>query len=203
MADDKFDLSFFEENIDTEFQQPYRKTLKVKALKTDAQNKSSLKNRLSLSKVKSCDYIKLIDNQCFLIEFTDLQRQEHGAEQLLHSLKSKLCPVDKENQRKCVAAEAGKVERMFKAKDLVFVELRQKCIESTLLLHRIADLNDFILTKKYKNKSFLVVVKDMTPADTPAFQALNAKLKDSLLGVVDNVKIIPQERLESYLEKAG
>lgn len=197
------DFSCFEENIDTEFQGAYRKILDVKALRTDAQNKDSLKNKLNLSRIKSCDYVKVFGDSCFLIEFTDLQRQEEGVEQLLRDLKLKLCPVDRESQRKCVVAEAGKIEKTFKAKDLVFSELRQKCIETTLLLHRMAEHSGIVFTQKFKNKKFLVVVKEIAVTDAPAFQALNTKLADSLRGIVDSVKIMSQDHLEEHLKKAG
>lgn len=203
MSNTNFDLSVFEENINTEFQAPYGKVLPIKALKTDAQGKASLKNILGVSKIKTCDYLSIQNKSLLMIEFTDLKSQEEGIEELLSKLKKKQCPVDKANKRLCVKNEAKKIEDRFKAKDLVFSELRQKCIETTLLTHKIADKENFIYTQKFENKKFIVVVKELKPADAPAMGLLKNKLSSALQNIVDIVKIIPQEHLEGLFKKAA
>lgn len=203
MLHSKFNLSFFEENIYTEFQPPYGKTLQVKALKTDAQGAGSLKSTLGVAKIKTCDYISINENKIFMIEITDLKRQEDGVEELLIALKNKLCPVDTNNQRFCVKSEALKIEKAFKAKDLIFSELRQKCIETTLLVHKIADRKNFLYTEKFKNKNFIIVIKEMTSSEAPAMQSLEVKLRSALTDIVDLVRVVPQDNLEGFLTKAA
>lgn len=202
MASTKFDLSAFEENINTEFQAPYGKILPIKAIKTDAKGKASLKNMLGAGKIKTCDYVSIRSNSLLMIEFSDLKSQEEGVEKLISVLKNKQCPVDKHNKRMCVKKEVNKIEDKFKAKDLVFSELRQKCIETTLLTHKIADKEKFVYTQKFQNKKFIVVIKELKPADTPAMELLKNKLSGALKDIVDTVKIIPQEHLENIFKKA-
>lgn len=203
MASTKFDLSAFEENINTEFQAPYGKILPIKAIKTDAKGKASLKNMLGVGKIKTCDYVSIRINSLLMIEFSDLKSQEEGVEKLISDLKNKQCPVDKHNKRMCVKKEVNKIEDKFKAKDLVFSELRQKCIETTLLTHKIADKEKFIYTQKFQNKKFIVVIKELKPTDTPAMGLLKNKLSGALKDIVDTVKIIPQEHLEPLFKKAA
>ncbi len=203
MPHSKFDLSLFEENIYTEFQEPYGKTLSIKALKTDTEGKGSLKNILGVGKIKTCDYLRIENNNLLMIEFSDLKSQEEGTREILNELKNKQCPVDKHNKRMCVKSEAKKIEDRFKAKDLVFSELRQKCIETTLLTHKIADKDKFIYTDRFLNKEFIVVIKEIKPTDTPAMDSLKIKLSNALKDIVDFVKIVPQDHLESLLTKAA
>lgn len=203
MPNTQFDLSIFKENINTEFQAPYGKILPIQALKTDAQGKASLKNALGVGKIKTCDYLSIENNNLLMIEFTDLKSQEKNTQALLNQLKNKQCPVDATNKRMCVKSEAKKIEDRFKAKDLVFSELRQKCIETTLLTHKIADKEKFIYTQKFQNKKFIVVIKELKPTDTPAMGLLKNKLSGALKDIVDTVKIIPQEHLEPLFKKAA
>lgn len=189
-------LLAFKEKIDPEFPGLQGQRLIKKALKTDAE-KNSLKQFLGVQSLKSCDYISFKGSKkLWLIEFTDLKKQEDNIYSLISKLKNKVCTLDPNNERKCVKKETVAIDKSFKVKNLISNELRQKCIETTLLVHKILDRKKISYAERFESKIFLVVVNQIAPMDSIAMESLRLKLQSGLSGIVDRVRIVPQDKFE-------
>ena len=203
MTTSSLKLSDYKEYVDTEFEKPKKTTLPIKAFKTDAVE-NSLKKKLSMQTPKSCDYISFKGNKALsMIEFTDLISQEANLIKKLNSLKDKVCSLDTENKKKCFKKEAQDLEKSLGIKNIIANELRQKCIETTLLVHKILDHKKIFYSERFDNKRFIVVVKEVNAANSVAMQGLRNDLKSGLNGIVNSVSVIPKDKLEPLLKKVA
>lgn len=196
-------LSEFKEYVDTEFEKTKKTTLPIKAFKTDAE-KLSLKKKLNMQSSKSCDYISFKGNKVLsMIEFTDLSSQEVNLTSKINYLKNKVCCLDPSSQKKCVKKEILELERSLSIRNIILNELRQKCIETTLLVHKILDHKKIFYSERFDNKRFIVVVKEVNAANSVAMQGLRNDLKSGLNGIVNSVSVIPKDKLEPLFKKVA
>lgn len=190
----------YREHIDTEFKEGHAKVLSIKALKTDAKQ-DSLKKFLNMQSAKSCDYIRFKGpNKLWMIECSDIESQNERLFNIINLLKSKTCSVDPKLNKKCNKDDMRTITKSFNPEAVIRDELRQKCIETTLLVHKITDHLNICFSKKFNKKVFIIVVKEINYETSILYDVLAIKLRDGLNGIVDDVKVWPQDVLVKKLK---
>lgn len=190
----------FREHIDTEFKDKYAQVLAVKALKTDSE-KDSLKYFLNMESAKSCDYIRFKGHKkLWMIECSDIGAQNENLSSIIQLLKGKICSVDPKLNKKCNKSEIRTITKAFKPEAVIHNEFRQKCIETTLLVHKITDKLNISFAEKFDKKHFVILVKKMDHTNVLFYDALRIKLKSGLKGIVDDVAIWSPEALANKLK---
>lgn len=195
-------LNEYIEYIDVEFKGV--SPLSVKAIRTDHKN-NSLKSKLDLNCLKSCDYIKFKGFKTLtLIECSDLDRQKRYLD---NSLENLILQCDKEQSgelKKC----ASVVKKQYKkiATNVIVEELKTKYKDSLLLVNKITDKCDINFTQRFDKRNFYIVTnklevssKDASIAKDKLKKDLERELKDSMYFIVDSVKVFSPEKLQKEL----
>lgn len=178
------------EYINTECDNSNSPILAVKALKLDGKN--SLKESLQLANVKTCDYLRRKQGKALLIECSNLVRQVANESEYYNQAQQAVAGQDRQLRKQ--------VEKRFDPESRIREEMRYKCIHSLLLLHRLADRLGFRLDHKFSNGVvFIIAICTESKADVMAFQGLVTKLKPTLQGIADSVKVVPANGLPALL----
>jgi hypothetical protein len=169
----------YREYIDTECTDHQQMILNKKAIKLDGN--SSLKMAVECGDLKSCDYLKYKKEKILLIEISDIKRQ-------LQDLVQKTWCISQESKETLGKKLAKKIE----PKKIIKEELRDKYIQTTLILYKLVEQIKFNINK---SKAFIVAICSNSNSDVMAFDFIRLQLKQSLKGLIDDVQIVPAKDL--------
>lgn len=152
------------------------------ALKVDG-NGSSFKQSIGCNKLKSCDYFKAKSDTFYFIEFSDLPAQFNNVSVRFKELKESRVLTSKEL-------------KSFQADKVILKELREKYFHSLLIFHQMSKV---YLINDSRRKSFCIGICLENQSDGIFFQAFKSRVEDSLRGLVDEVKIVPADQLDTFI----
>lgn len=173
----------YREFINSECSNHSHTILTKKAIKLDGKN--SLKMAIGCKDLKSSDYLKYKKNEILLLEISDLAAQ-------LESLFKKTNSIAPE----CKKNLGDKLTKKITPKNIIQDELREKYIQTILILYK---LKDHIRISLDKAKVYVVALCSTNISDVRAFQYLVNHLKASLKGLLDDVKVVPISLLVSVV----
>ena len=164
----------YREYIDTECSSHQHKILNKKALKLDGDN--SLKMAIGCKDLKSCDYLKYKKDKILLIEISDLTTQ-------MQELIQKTSCITEE----CKDTLGKKLQKKLKPEMIIKEELREKYLQTTLILHK---LEEHVKFSFHKSKIFIIAICSNRTSDVMAFQYLINDLKACLQSFFEEIKIV-------------
>jgi len=175
-------ISKYEHYIDLECSNFENNILNIKAIKIDG--KESLKEEISCSDFKSCDYLLDRDDKIQLIEISDFHTQLEKLKLQYQSLK--LCKdTDK------------KVLKRNHPMSIIKKEIRDKYIQTLLILQELVKYIDFNISKA---KEYILAFCIDNISDIMIFENIKNELLSSLKGHIEEVKLIPAMELEKVLK---
>lgn len=183
------------------------KVLPIKAIKTDAKE-DSLKLKLGLNCIKSCDYISFRGNSTLtLIECSDLDKQKSGLEEDLNNLITTCL----DRQDKLLKSHANKVRKKHKyvLDNVIESELSATYKDTLLLVNKIAGLANLNVFNRFKNRNFVIITNKLNtnnPQESIALdqykRSLELNLKSGLSCIVNKVEVLtPNSFIKKYSQK--
>lgn len=197
-------LNDYKENIDFEFSN-FNKKAPIKAFKTDNEDKNlkqkiSLKKKLNLNCIKSCDYISFRGKSTLtLIECSDLNRQAENLNEDLSNL-IKSCEQMNNKELKKHAKQVKKTRKEI-LDQAIQSELMTKYKDTLHLVNEIMHLKKIDKANRFKKRNFIVITNSLntsSPEESLALDNWKRNLKNSLQSglecLVTNVKVVTPEK---------
>lgn len=202
-------LNDYKEEIDFEFSN-FKKRILIKAIKTDA-NTNSLKQKLNLNCVKSCDYISFRGKSTLtLIECSDLNRQIENLNKDLNIDLDNLIEKCKQMEDKPLQEYVKKARKNHKkvSDKLIRTELIDTYKDTLHLVNKILALKEIDSLNRFKKHNFIVITNNLNtniPEKSIAFdywkKQLKHNLKSGLECLVTEVHIFTPEKFLSDFHK--
>lgn len=154
-----------------------------KALKIDGY--CSLKMDINCKDFKSCDYLRYKKSEIILIEISNLEKQ-------FMDIESKSSLLTKVQKKQLGNTLSKRIEPMSIIRD----ELRDKYIQTDLILHKLTDHLQFNIKK---SKTYIIAICSNNQSSVIMFQCLLYDLKSSLKLHSKDIKIICVKDLVNYI----
>lgn len=183
------DLNSFSENMETECRnEPF--TISISAIKVDGSGNNSLKFRLCKNSLKSCDYIKLMENNILFIEFSDYYAQ-------LENVRRARTYISERNISEPNLKTLKKRKILVDNGDVINNEIQNK-ISETLLLFQLIIKECNIAEHIDKNKIFIIALCEIIRSDSRVFDFIGRKLEEKFESIID-IKFLESEELEQFI----